>query len=378
MSDPDGWRALEELYQAALEREPAEREAFLAESCSNPELRAQVRSLLRAQAAGDRLLEQPAAACLSRPLGRGAMIGQYRIEERIGSGGMGDVYRATDTRLRRAVAIKTLPAVYASDPDMLAAFERESRLLAKFNHPYIASIYGVEAGALVMELVPGPTLAERIARGPIPAAEAIPVIRQIAEAIDYAHDRGVIHRDLKPANIKYTDASGDRVKVLDFGIGKALESASTASVALSRPGAGPPATVRGAVKGTAAYMSPEQARGEGVDQRADLWALGAVIFEMLTGRALFGRSTAAQSLDAVQNAPIDLGAIAPPLRRILEHCLVRDSRTRWRSASHVVRELDRTSRSAPARFASRLPWILAAVFAIIAAIALLGWWRSSR
>ncbi len=380
MSDSTGsWSALEELYQAALERQPAEREAFLEQRCPDPELRAQVRTLLNAQAAGDRLLEQPALAHLSRPLDRGAMFGQYRIEERIGSGGMGEVYRATDTRLRRAVAIKFLHAVYAGDPDFLAAFEREARLLAKFNHPHVAVIHEVEDGAIVMELVEGPTLAERIARGPISAAEATPLIRQIAEAVDYAHARGVIHRDLKPANIKFTDSSERAIKVLDFGIAKSLENASTVSSTLPLRAAASPATAAGTVKGTAAYMAPEQARGEGVDQRADLWALGAVIYEMLTGNPLFDRSTMAQTLEAVQHAPIDVAGIDPPLRRILEHCLVRDARSRWRSAANILHELDPTPQPAPAApRAGMLPWILAGVLALIAFVALLGWWRATH
>jgi serine/threonine-protein kinase len=375
------WRALEELFQAALEQEPAARDAFLEQACADADLRRQVRTLLNAQAAGDALLDKPAAAYVEQPLESGALVGQYRIEERIGAGGMGEVYRATDPRLRRAVAIKVLPAIYASDPEFLARFEREARLLAQFNHPYIGAIYGVEEGALIMELVEGPTLAERIAQGPIPLDDALPVIRQIAEAIDYAHARGVIHRDLKPANIKFTAASGGRVKVLDFGIAKALESSSTVggnvSTRSSKHSLNLPATLAGAIKGTPAYMSPEQARGELVDQRADLWALGAVIYEMLKGQALFERRTIEGTLAAVKESPVDLAGFEPRVRRVLEHCLDRELRTRWRSAGNVALLLEE-ARARPAARQSMAAWIVALVFGLIAIMALFGWWRASH
>src|SRR5262245_9463543 len=237
-------------------------------------------------------------------LGPSARLGPYEIVSAIGAGGMGEVYRARDTRLGREVAIKVLPPSFADDPDRLARFEREAQLLASLNHPNIATIHGLEeaggegeagrAGgatrALVMELVEGPTLAERIAEGPIPVDEALRIARQIAEALEAAHERGIIHRDLKPANVKLTPTG--QVKVLDFGLAKLAEAgeAGWAGGTFSlTPTVTSPAMMTGAgvILGTAAYMSPEQARGKPVDRRADIWAFGGVLYEMLTGRQAF-------------------------------------------------------------------------------------------
>jgi serine/threonine-protein kinase len=198
---------------------------------------------------------------------------------------MGEVWRATDTKLGREVAIKILPETLAADPDRMARFEREAKVLASLNHPNIAAIYGVEERALVMELVPGPTLAERIAAGAIPLEEALGIARQIAEALEYAHEKGIIHRDLKPANIKITPEG--RMKVLDFGLAKAMASEPSAGDPASSPTLTMRATMAGTLMGTAAFMSPEQARGQSVDRRADIWAFGVVLHEMLTGRRLF-------------------------------------------------------------------------------------------
>ena len=217
----------------------------------------------------------------------GTRLGSYEIVSALGAGGMGEVYRATDTRLKRQVAIKILPPQLAADPDRLARFQREAEVLASLNHPHIASIYGLEnaddISALVIELVEGEDLAERIARGPVPLDEALPIAKQIADALEAAHDDGIIHRDLKPANIKVR-ADGT-VKVLDFGLAKLTDAAA------NRPGSDPLPTITsptmmtgiGVILGTAAYMSPEQARGYVADKRADIWAFGAVLFEMLTG-----------------------------------------------------------------------------------------------
>ena len=368
------WRALEELYQAALEREPAARDAFLDQACPDAALRLEVRSLLGAFDAGGELLETSALRYAPQPLEPGATIGAYRIEEAIGKGGMGEVYRATDTRLRRDVAIKVLPALYASDPEWLARFDREARLLASLQHPNLAAVYGVEERALVMELVPGPTLAERIAQGPIAWEEARAILRQIADAIAFAHEHRIIHRDLKPANVKL----GDRVKVLDFGLAKAIDSSST--VGLGAGTARTPSvafTVAGLLRGTPAYMSPEQARGEPVDERADIWALGAILLAMLEGRHPFERATVKETLAAVCNGEIDLSAAPSRARRILERCLDRDPRTRWRSARYILLALED---SAPPASSSRswMPWIIAGLCALIAAIALFGWWRAAH
>jgi eukaryotic-like serine/threonine-protein kinase len=225
----------------------------------------------------------------------GTRCGQYHILAPLGAGGMGEVYRATDSRLKRHVAIKILPAALAADPDRLARFQREAEVLASLNHPHIAAIYGLEESdgikALVMELVEGPTLADRIVEGPIPIDEALPIARQIANALETAHEQGIIHRDLKPANIKVREDG--TVKVLDFGLAKLTESGGTGRSLQSDPSRSPtltsPAamTGMGTILGTAAYMSPEQARGRPVDKRTDIWAYGAVLYEMLTGARAF-------------------------------------------------------------------------------------------
>ena len=221
----------------------------------------------------------------------GTKLGPYEVVARIGAGGMGEVYRARDTRLNRDVALKVLPEIFAKDPQRMGRFEREARLLASLNHPNIAAIYGLEESgpirALVMELVEGPTLADRIAAGPMPLDEALPVARQIAEAVEYAHDNNVIHRDLKPANIK-VKADG-AVKVLDFGLAKALSDEPSEAEMANSPTLSMAATMQGVILGTAAYMAPEQAKGKRVDRRADIWAFGVVLYEMLTGKMAFRR-----------------------------------------------------------------------------------------
>src|SRR5437762_12489026 len=227
-------------------------------------------------------------------LNPGTLLGPYEILAQIGAGGMGEVYRARDTKLNRDVAIKVLPEVFANDAERLGRFTREAHTLASLNHPHIAAIYGIEESggvrALVMELVEGDDLSQRIARGAIPLDEALPIAKQIAEALEAAHEQGIIRRDLKPANIKVT--SGGTVKVLDFGLAK-LATPDASGVGA---GAGfsqsptlttPAATLAGVILGTAAYMAPEQARGKAVDRRADIWAFGCVVFEMITSQRTF-------------------------------------------------------------------------------------------
>src|SRR6266481_405608 len=254
-------------------------------------------------------------------------IAHYRITTKLGEGGMGAVWRATDTKLGRDVAIKILPDSFAADPDRLARFTREAQVLASLNHPNIAAIYGVEERALVLELVEGPTLAERIAQGPIPLDEALPIARQIAEALEYAHEKGIIHRDLKPANIKVTPEG--RVKVLDFGLAKALTNGAAPA---NDPAASPTLTMRatmaGVILGTAAYMSPEQARGQNVDRRADIWAFGVVLYEMLTGKQLFHGGTIADILASVLKVEPDLEQAPAKMRPLLRSCLQKDPRRR--------------------------------------------------
>src|SRR5215210_2056915 len=234
----------------------------------------------------------------------GARLGPYAIVSTLGAGGMGEVYRATDTNLRRDVAIKVLPEAFAQDDDRLARFEREARTLASLNHPHIAQIYGLEksngVSALVMELVDGEDLSERIARGAIPLEDALPIARQIAEALEAAHEQGIVHRDLKPANIKLRPDG--TVKVLDFGLAKALETESSGTIDASMsPTMTSPAlmSVAGVILGTAAYMAPEQAKGRAVDKRADIWAFGCVLFEMLTGQRAFDGEDITDTIVAV-------------------------------------------------------------------------------
>jgi serine/threonine protein kinase len=267
----------------------------------------------------------------------GTRVGAYEITGLIGAGGMGEVYRARDSKLKREVAIKVLPADVAADPERLARFQREAEVLASLNHPHIAHVYGIEDGALAMELVEGEDLSQRIARGAIPIDEALPIAKQIAEALEAAHDAGIVHRDLKPANVKVRDDG--TVKVLDFGLAKALESGAgnresgTASAVANSPTITSPAvTQRGVILGTAAYMSPEQAKGKVVDKRADVWAFGCVLFEMLTGKALFAGETITDVLGAVLRQDIDLSVLRAgtpsAIRRLLRRCLDRDPRQR--------------------------------------------------
>jgi Tol biopolymer transport system component len=284
------------------------------------------------------------------PLPSGARIGPYEIVSTLGAGGMGEVYRARDTKLNREVAIKVLLPAVANDPDRLARFSREAQLLASLNHPNIAHIHGLEESegtrALVMELVDGPTLADRIALGPIPVDQALPIAKQLAEALEAAHEQGIVHRDLKPANIKVR-ADGT-VKVLDFGLAKALDvgSASSSNTTIS-PTMSMHATQAGVLLGTAAYMSPEQARGVAVDRRADLWAFGVVLYEMLTGTRLFEGATISDTLAAVLSKEPDWTALPaqtpPSVRRLLRRCVERDRKRRLADAGDARLEIDDAS-----------------------------------
>jgi eukaryotic-like serine/threonine-protein kinase len=274
------------------------------------------------------------------PLPSGARIGPYEIVGLLGAGGMGEVYRATDLHLGRAAAIKVLPETFALDAERIARLEREARTLASLNHPNIAQVFGFEKGdagvALAMELVEGPTLADRIDRGPIPIDEAITIARQVAEALEAAHDQGIVHRDLKPANV--TVRNDGTVKVLDFGLAKAIEAGagsreSGVGNTLAEPTVTTPAmTATGLIMGTAAYMSPEQARGRAVDRRADIWAFGCVLYEMLTGRRAFPGDDISDVLVAVLRDEPDLSALPSDtprhIRKLLRRCLQKDPRNR--------------------------------------------------
>ena len=346
---------LKDVFADARELPAERRPAYLTEACEgNDALRQEVESLLASSERAERFLETPAAvqvedAITARHL-EGTRIGAYQIEAWIGAGGMGEVYRARDTKLNRQVAIKVLLPAVADDPDRLARFGREAQVLALLNHPNIAQIHGFEdeggVRALVMELVEGPTLADRIAAAAIPVGEALSIAMQIAEALEAAHERGIIHRDLKPANIKVREDG--TVKVLDFGLAKALESTgSSAGVGAAvspTPGAGANATAAGLIFGTPAYMSPEQARGKAMDRRADLWAFGCVLYEMLTGRRAFDGESRAGVMAAVDTNEPDwtlLPAETPEtVRTLLRRCLERDRARRLDSAAAARLEID--------------------------------------
>ena len=324
----------------------------------------------------------------------GARLGPYTILAPLGAGGMGEVYRATDTRLKRQVAIKILPASLADDADRLARFQREAEVLASLNHPHIATVYGFEDGngtkALVMELVEGPTLADRIAHGPLAVDEALPIARQIAEALEAAHERGIIHRDLKPANIKVREDG--TVKVLDFGLAKLAErdgsivpgrDDSAQSPTLTSPAA---MTAMGVILGTAAYMSPEQARGRTVDKRTDIWAFGAVLYEMLTGaRAFEGENVTDTLASVVKSTPnwTALPADAPSaVVTLVQRCLEKDRQkrigdiavARFLLADPATLEVSPTP-PAPRSMSERRTWRQAWpwVFAALLAGAVAGW-----
>jgi Tol biopolymer transport system component len=294
----------------------------------------------------------------------GTRVGPYEITAQLGVGGMGEVYRARDFHLGRDVALKVLPEGFTSDPERLARFEREAKLLAQLNHPNIAQIYGFEASgearALVMELVEGPTLAERLEGGPLPFHESLSLSLQIAQALEEAHEKGIVHRDLKPQNIKASIEG--RVKVLDFGLAKAMDPAGGATPSASQLAQSPTltlgATVQGVILGTAAYMAPEQAKGLAVDKRADVWAFGVVLYEMLTGERLFAGDTVPETLAGVIRAEIDLSKLPadtpPAVRRLVERCLERDPKRRLRDIGEARVVLERPAElAAPAVAAGR-------------------------
>ena len=276
----------------------------------------------------------------------GSRIGPYEIIALIGSGGMGEVYRARDTKLERDVAIKILPESFAHDPERLARFEREAKTLASLSHSNIGAIYGLEdadgSRVLILELVEGPTLADRIAQGPIPVEEALLIAKQIAEALEAAHEHGIVHRDLKPANVKVrVDGT---VKVLDFGLARVMESAPAAATLTNSPTLSMVATQAGVVLGTAAYMSPEQARGFQADHRSDVFSFGVVLYEMLTGRQPFGGETAPDVMASVLARDADLAALPadlnPRLVELLRRCLDKHPRKRWQAIGDVRAELE--------------------------------------
>jgi len=311
-------------------------------------------------------------------LSAGARLGVYEIGPPLGAGGMGEVYRAKDTKLGRDVALKILPASFTNDPERVVRFRREAQVLASLNHSHIAQIYGLEESNgtqfLVLELVDGESLDRRIARGLIPVDEALGIAKQIAEALEAAHEKGVIHRDLKPANIALT--KDGHVKVLDFGLAKAVESTSAALDMINSPTITSPAMMTGVgvILGTAGYMSPEQAKGRAADKRSDIWAFGCVLYEMLTGRQAFQGETISDTLAAVLKEEPDLTRVPARTRRMLHACLQKDPKQRLQAIGDWQLALgDAVEATSQAR--SSVAWALAAAFAIVAVFALWAPWR---
>jgi eukaryotic-like serine/threonine-protein kinase len=276
----------------------------------------------------------------------GTRLGSYEVLSQIGAGGMGEVYQAHDTKLGRDVAIKVLPEAFAHDPERLSRFQREAKMLAALNHPNIATIHGLEQSGgtsyLVMELVSGETLQERVKReGPVPVEEALAIAKQIAEALEAAHEKGIIHRDLKPANVKLTPDG--KVKVLDFGLAKAFAGDATNEDLSNSPTLSRAATMQGVILGTAAYMSPEQAKGKAVDKRTDIWAFGCVVYELLTGKAAFHGEDVTDILAAVVRAEPDWSRLPPStptkIRDLLRRCLQKDKTLRLQAAGDARIEI---------------------------------------
>ena len=349
---PERWERISGVYAAVLAQVPEARDEYLAAECgTDDELREEVASLLRqaldSTPAFDAIAPE-STATHRRGSASGARLGHYRLGALIGEGGMGEVYRARDETLARDVAIKMLPPAFARDANRRARFEREARVLASFNHPHIAAIYGVAEGegrrGLVLELVEGETLAERLqraaargARVGLPIPEALGIARQLVEALDAAHERGIVHRDLKPANIKITPEGV--VKVLDFGLATAVAGEGAAADLTKSPTITVGATGEGVILGTAPYMSPEQARGLPVDKRTDIWAFGCVLYELLTGRGAFAGATLADTLAAIVERNPDWTALPADtpvgLARLVRRCLEKDSKRRLRDIGDV-------------------------------------------
>jgi serine/threonine protein kinase len=396
---PERWQQIEQLYHGAQEREESQRAAYLREVCAGDDaLRREVESLLAQGKRGDGFLESPAVEVVAKMMAmdtnrslNGQQLGSYMIISLLGAGGMGEVYQAHDTKLGRDVAIKVLPPAFAHDPDRLSRFQREAKILASLNHPNIATIHGLEqsdgVNFLVMELVPGETLAERVRTGALKIDVSLKVATQIAEALEAAHEKGVIHRDLKPANVKVTPEG--RVKVLDFGLAKAFAGDSAHDLSLSVT-LEPLGTEEGRILGTPAYMSPEQARGKSVDKRTDIWAFGCVLYELLTGKQAFRGETFSDAIAAVLEREADLQVLPPAtpvnIRDLLRRCMQKDSQRRLRDIGDARIEIEEalaapkdaapTHAGVPGnaitqrKSRERLAWAIAASAIVIAALAL--------
>jgi eukaryotic-like serine/threonine-protein kinase len=341
--EPERWRRVEALYHRALELDSVRLAEFLQGSCGDDTvLRREVESLLAREREAEHFIESPALEVMGKLVAKdlvaaggearlvGSAVSHYHVIDELGAGGMGIVYRAKDSKLKREVALKMLPTYFAGDPERMARFQREAEVLASLNHPNIAAIYGItdsgDARALVMELVEGETLPKGQA-----LHNALRYAKQIADALEYAHERGIIHRDLKPANVKVT--SEGTVKLLDFGLAKAIEDPAAPR---GDPANSPTVTLGptrvGVILGTAAYMSPEQASGKTADRRADVWSFGAVLFEMLSGKRPFEGESVSDTLAMVLKVEPDWNALPPetppPIRRLVQRCLTKDRKQR--------------------------------------------------
>jgi Tol biopolymer transport system component len=372
MTTSERFLEIQELFHAALKLPPAERRSFLTTRCPHDQsLRDEVELLLEEDANPSAVLEADPEQGGSFTLPIGTHIGPYEITGTIGAGGMGDVYRAHDSKLRRDVALKVLPENFAKDSERISRFRREAQLLASLNHPNIAAIYGLEESdgvlAIVMELVEGPTLAERMSAGAVCFEEALNMARQMSEALQAAHERGIVHRDFKPANVKITRDGA--VKVLDFGLGKVIRSDDSAPHFS--------ATRRGMILGTAPYMSPEQARGLAVDRRTDIWAFGVVLYEMLTGARPFAGDITTDILAAVLAKEPDWNGIPLKVRRMVQRCLEKDPKRRLHDIADVWMLLDEEPRG-PVAANRKLTWARGA--ALIVIVSLTAWivWRATR
>ena len=390
------WRQVDKIFSDVWEQKPEDRSPFLDRACADDaSLREEVESLLRAHTEAGSFLNAPAAQGQGDSRGStslaGKVFGRYELGTLLGSGGMGDVYSARDSDLKRHVAVKVLPQTFSRDTERVSRFRREAEVLASLNHPNIAAIYDLEtlgdSKCLVLEFVDGETLAERVKRGPIAIDETLQFARQIAEALEAAHEKGIVHRDLKPANIKMTPTG--TIKVLDFGLAKVRErQASTDAGALNSTAT--MATTPGMIMGTAAYMAPEQARGKEVDKRADIWAFGCLFYEMLTGRSLFGRETPTDTLAAILERDPDWSALPAGLPEtvpsLLSRCLDKNLRSRLHDVADARIEIENAingvvfaaakpgiadRRKAPAA----VPWSIAGPASLIglAAIVVLMW-----
>ena len=400
---PERWRQIDQILKAPLDEEEDRRAAFLDQACGEDRaLRQKVEALLAAHRRGEDFLEEPALEMAAKGIAKdqiealvGKQLGSYKILSFIAAGGMGEVYRARDTQLERKVAIKVLPAEFTQDPERLARFQREAKLLASLNHPNIAAIHGLEESDgirfLVLELVEGETLAERVAKDPLPVEEALEVCRQIAEGLEAAHEKGVVHRDLKPANVKMTPEG--RVKILDFGLAKAFEGQTPVTDISQSPTLTENLTKSGVILGTAAYMSPEQARGKQVDRRADVWAFGAVLYELLTEKKAFEGETITETIAAVLKSEPDWDALPSTtpwrIQELLRRCLTKEQQDRLSGISNVRVEIklaltppstvpptggSRTSQ--PPLWRRTIPWSVALLMGVMAISVTL--WRSPQ